>query len=1017
MHAPTAGQGGCAVSSFRSEFFLPYQSRPDATPDSAAPADTGISYRRELHGSNREFCESPVFPQYRDEVRTLLDTLTAFTVHDGMPVDMRAAIADGFNQLYERRFHTPYVERYAELIDGPGKRTLESICTLIGDASIPLAVRKAAAHNLSENLNVCQGGTLTNLVIAQRDLMMSAGGIRARLWRTKDDCARAVLLETAHEKFHARKEYITAEVHYVNAAWNLLSGEFGLEPMNDPGAEGLVMGDMAFLSLCRGRLLRALTPENLATRLAEECLASFMASAPAGGRTAPYGEGIPAWFDSALDSILLDLRLGADTLTLHAFVRLDELGQRYRLRTDPTLVAVALLDAIHAQGLMDHLPQYGGEWLDDDGQRAAMLVHGSLVWRSTPVGQAEVRPAWNGRESAPDLLTIEDLRRWKTVYDPPGGGVPATVLRAAIRADEPEALAATPPEWLMDADTALLLLARLGDERASRYLATHVGHFIDRFPRAQRAAFIDGAMHRGDAAALLACNWYPDMYALLSETASDGGPTRLQCWMSQRNPAAIDAVRTLAENGWGGAICPPRKTRQLYLLMRGSDQTPMLYEAMVRDDAAGISAWHQLLCSSVVLPYVKTMLPDLLAADRQAGVSALSEAMHQNRARSVVAFGAMLTDERLLEDIRGQLVGLLDGTGSRFLAMAHRANALMYAMDGGSVAAIEAYGELLVHPAILPKIRKGMPKLFGVRGARAGSRARTYHQSPLWWAMNKGHAGAVGAYRRVLTQAPVLGCMKNHLPAVVTGLDPTGRTTALHIALDKGFPEAIDAYHAFVAHPDIVPHLQDVLPALMKAEDRWGAPGLAVAARNGRARAVASYHAMLVDDAIWPCIRAGLPDLLKARPVGEASGLAQALGAGHADALKAYHAMLVDRKILPEIQHILPMLLIKREVSGMSGLPLAVQDRHQPAIDAYRAILVDSRLEPYIGKAISRLSARAGRSATGRTLASLPDAGQPAPLSAWEAKVDQWLTFYINSRPAQPGLFQRISLRLQEWMG
>ncbi|ARP80283.1 hypothetical protein CAL12_05175 [Bordetella genomosp. 8] len=1026
MYAQTAGVVAHAASGFRPEFFLPLQSKADAPLSSAAlssaapsdteSSDTGISYSRELHGSNRAFCASPAFPRYREEMRVLLDILTAFAIHDDMPAATRTAIADGFSQLYQRRFDAPYVEPYAELIDGPGKRALESICALVHDESIPLALRRATACNLSASLSVCQGGTLSNLLLAQRTLMTSAGGIRARLWKIKDECARALLLEAVHEKFHTRKEYLSAEMHYVNSAWNLLAGEFGLQAMNDPGADALLAGDTAFLGLCRARLLAGLTPENLATRLAEDCLGAFVGSAPEGARGAPYGAGIPAWFDSALESILLDLRLGADRLTLHAFVQLDEAGQRYRLRTDATLVAVALLDAIHAEGLMDHMPQYGGEWVDQDGQRAAMLVHGTLAWRASATGRGEARPVWNAAESAAELLTVEDLRRWKNAYDPFGDDVPAILLRAAIRADEPEALAAVPAAWLMDADTALQLLARMGDERANRYLETHVSHFLVRFPHDQRAAFIDGAMHRGHAAGLLACSWYADMYALLSETPVAGGPTRLQRWMTLRDAAAIDAVRDLADNGWGGATCPPRKAAQLAALMRGHKQTPILYEAMARGDAAGIAAWGRLLCSSAILPNIGAMLPDLLVADRQGGISALSEAMHKNCAASVAAYGAMLADARLLQEVHTQLPALLAGTGSRFRRTPHRATALMYGMDGGAVAAIEAYGELLVQPALLSRISKDIPKLFGISGAGRRGSARAYRRAPLWWAMNNGHAGAVGAFQRILTQAAVMDCMKPHLPDVLAGWDPAGRITALHAALRKDYAAAIDAYHAFLAHPDVLPRIRAALPELLRAEDSWGSPGLAIAASRGCARAIAAYHAILVDDAIWPTVRASLPGLLKARPLGEATGLAQALGAGHADVLKAYHAMLVDRKILPEIQHVLATLLIKRGVSGMTGLPLAVRGGYQPAIDAFRAILVDSRIEPYIGGAVGRRSVRSRRFAAARRPASVPEAGQPGVSPAWEGKVDQWLAVYLDSRAPRGGLLDRIVFWLQRWM-
>ncbi|AOB30105.1 hypothetical protein AKI39_04480 [Bordetella sp. H567] len=969
----------------------------------------GISYSRELHGSHREFCAGPFFEQYREEMRVLLDTLSEFAAQ-GESMDQARKITEGFNGLFRKRFNATCREGYAELIDGPGKRTLENICALLRDGTIPLHIRKSAAVNLSASLGVCEGGTLSNLIATERGLLMSAGGIKARFWKMKEDCTRGVLQEAVQEKFGQRTSYTDYEIHYVNGVWNALADEIGLEPVTDPGAPALRVQEPAFVDACRTKVLNAITPDNLAGLLAEQCLSAFRNAAPPEQHGVEYGQGMPAWFDAALDNILLDLRLGAERLTLHAFVQLDEFAERYRLRTDATLIAVALLDAIHAEGLMDDIPVQRAEWRDERGQRAVALAYGRLAWQSS---RAETATAhWK----SPDLLTMADLHRWREARGPGTAEMSPIEVRAAIRADDPQALRDTPAECLVDADTVLLLLARLGDDEACRYLNRHIGYFRDHFPHGERAALIDGVMHMGNVGFVLASNWYPDMYALLGEVSLTGGATRLQRWMAQRNVAAIDAVRLLAEQGWAGAAPVQRKGHLLYRLLCGKDDTPMLYDAMVADNAAGIGAWHRLVCSPAVLPSIGALLPDLLIADRKGGVAALTAAMHRDRARAVGAYHALLADPAILPKIRRRLPGLLAGTSTRFGRSLPRGSPLVYAMDGGSAAAILAYGGLLLDPAIFPEIREDMPKLFGIQRSTGRAGARAYHQSALWWAMDKGQAGAIGAYHRILARPAILECLKDSLPALVTGKDPLGRVTALYSALDKGYAPAIDAYHDLVADPVLLPFIRHVLPKSLRAEGEWGAPGLAMAMKKGYAQAVVSYHAMLADDAILPFIGRSLPGLVQARPWGEPAGVAQAVAAGHTQVVTAFHALLVDPKILSAIVHALPHLLVAKNISGAAGLPAAAREGYVGTVAAYRAILLDTRIEPYIEGRIRRRLSRATASGAMRPVPAMPKPATPAHAgSAWEAQVDQWLALHTEGRPPRPGFIARMALRVQQW--
>ncbi len=73
------------------------------------------------------------------------------------------------------------------------------------DDAIPLHVRQTAVKNLSASLDVCEGGTLSNLIATQRSLLMAAGGIKARFWKMKEDCTRGILQDAVCRKLASAK--------------------------------------------------------------------------------------------------------------------------------------------------------------------------------------------------------------------------------------------------------------------------------------------------------------------------------------------------------------------------------------------------------------------------------------------------------------------------------------------------------------------------------------------------------------------------------------------------------------------------------------------------------------------------------------------------------------------------------------------------------------------------------------------------------------------------------------------
>jgi hypothetical protein len=536
---------------FNTAFFRPYRQEPvfDSSRDDAMAMDTRgprTAYSADLHGPHVDFCFSPNFGVYQQEMRENLDFLSEFCQRNNMPDTEK--ITKQFNLFFHHRFEESYFDTHSELVDSIGKQVLDRFCDLIRDPRIPLDTRKVAVRNLSRGVVECASGAVSNLMSADRELSISSGGIRATLWKTKEALVKQVLQEAIAESFGHIEDYDLYEIHYVNAVWNSVADSLGLSQIPDLMAPAL---DLAFLNACKGKVSAALTPDRIALVIAEEHLASFRvqvaqhAKELSGSCTAAM---IERFFEiTAL--IRQDLGLNENSLGLHAFVRLDDKGETYRVHPDASLVARGVLKVMHTERLLSDdgpIPIARGEWRDENGNRAVLFSYGeNLVWRGPPSGDVLMSPGtsvWDVHVGT-GLITLSDLLAWSKARGKDAEMPPGAAIGQAIRCSDSAELMDMPVSWVSTTALMLDLLARLEDEHLVQYLQANRSYFADQLPVDARIAIIDEVIDMGwQAASILVRAWYPDPWTLMVEVRGVEGETRLEHWMARNKARAIDDI-------------------------------------------------------------------------------------------------------------------------------------------------------------------------------------------------------------------------------------------------------------------------------------------------------------------------------------------------------------------------------------------------------------------------------------------------------------------------------------------
>jgi hypothetical protein len=918
---------------FRPEFF---RVRPDAPAAFVhRPEDTDVdarvSYRADIHGSHAEFRESVDFHVYTVQVRENLDFLAAFCREHRMPDAEK--IAEHFNTFFHKHIVNNAVWAYADLLDSCGKQSMDNFCKMVRDEQFRLEPKIAAIRSLSDGITVCDSGVTSNLIHADRELALSAQGIRGALWKIKETVVRNIVQQAVSAKFKQQEQYLSYEVHYVNAVWNYIEGYFGLGQIPDSRAPVL---DPDFLDDCKEKVQRAMTPDRLVRGIAEQYVGMFT-SWVAGRKIALSGDCSPRITDTfveALEEVRHAHSVEEGRLTVHAFVWLDEACRTYRVRTDPSLAGRQVLRMLDAEGLLEIAPKSRGSWEGEDGARYALMTFGTeLAWRAREDDDADV-----------ELLAIRDLLAWRAQGETADRRMPPVpAIRQARGWSQREELVCMPPDWLPHLESPGKFLRGLDEVLARQYLEEHRDYFLFEFP-GDRATLLDEAMGVGGFMRQLARAWYPDAWKLLTEVRDDTGRMRLQHWMAHDNGDAVDVVQGIIESEWGLGRCAKPDSVLAYSVMHGLSNMPALQEAMEAGNANAISAWHRLLRSPALLDLLGDRLFELLSTGTKSG-SPLAYALNGGHAAAIKAYHGLLADSELMPYIGTHLPSLLTAASPTT-----GVPSLVLAMQAGCAEAVSAFHAMLLDTALLPHVADALPDILLCR-------TEDKNRGILTAAVASGHVEVIKAFRALLTDLLTDSVSRPHIaPHLHTILKLNTRYPypVLAYALFKGSARSIEAYGQLFTDPEIVSHIKDALPDLLAARGPNDTQGLAYALEHGHTQAIEAFHELLAHPNILGHIVNALPDLLFARLPTGTPGLALALNNGHGDAVRAYHAILSNEKILPHIAKSLPALLIARRDDGTREL-LAVPENKPEATTAYLSMLADSRFAPYIGDLMAEL--------------------------------------------------------------
>ncbi|CAM3762036.1 hypothetical protein BOSP111201_24160 [Bordetella sputigena] len=882
MSPPVSAAVTAAINVPPSPGFLPAFFDRHTPPQAsvAAPGADGkprISYCADRDGSYAEFCNGKGFTRFRDEMRENIDFLIARARQLGMQDS--DVVAQRLLTFYRHRFEDSYFDTHAELIDSRGKEALDHFCAMLADPRIAPDKQRTAIRNLSQGVAVCASGTVRNLIDADRDLALAVGGIRGRLWKTKEEMVRA-LLQAAVVATYAPTAAM--EIHYVNVVWNELADDFGLVAVPESTKPGRIT--QGFVDDCRARVHAALSPDKVARTLAENCLEDFRARTVSDGASAiPCDSDHTEWLNIVVRDIQRGLDLTEDQLSLHAFVRIDQDNERFEVLEDPSLIAVGLLKAMNADHLLAGVPSYVTELDLGDGEHFTLYACGSTVaWLRRHAAAASAAGSWETHEDLA-VIGMQGLRAWSAALGADHVDPPAAVVRQLANCTDPEQLMGVRASWLGTAAAILDLLTRLGPERASEYLAANMDYLVARLPVRERAAFVDKAMlmgkpgqslacawyselwllqhlppaqaveyleenlsaliarvelekrpvwvdaviHMGKAGAALVRNWYIDPWALLTERDAGRQRTHLQRWIETGNVAAIDAMRVLVGGIWPVKTDPDALEGAVDQAFRDFDGHSVLY-GLPTADANTIDAIHRLLEQLLSQPgEIREALASRLPALFQHAVyRSFLSLLHARDAPVIEAIHRIIRDPAILPHISHVLPSLF------FNEHTHYVYPMWVLLIFGDAERLRAYGRLIIDLAAVPGMEKClgrmMATIFDTRSVSRPARPdkRTFDRYALLSACEQGFVDAIDAYRDVLVHPAVLPHMAGILPQLVAEVPQktwrwsAHRREALNRLFDPRCPGHA-AYRRLVTHPLVLPHAAKALPSSARALRGW----------------------------------------------------------------------------------------------------------------------------------------------------------------------------------------------------
>ncbi|ARP81549.1 hypothetical protein CAL12_12525 [Bordetella genomosp. 8] len=903
---PTAPAQG-----FQPVFYTRHAAAPGNADDGEPAAGatgrgSGICYDADRDGPHQAFCDGSRFMAYRREFLGRLEFIIDLCRQQRMPD--ADAIEARFRSLYRHRFEAGYfdVEHELPLMDSAGKRALDGFCDTLARAASRPDRQMTAIRELSLGVVVCASGIVANLIAADRELAQSLEGLCGKLWMVKEQIVREVLRQEVDRIYGSFELAEENELYYVNELWNAIAGDLGLPSVEGNPEDADECGyDAGYIAACRAKAMVALAPDRIACRMAEECLSMFRGRAMSDA-DATYGACTAEQWSRLCDiveDIRRDLGLTVSQLGLESFLQLHDDGRRYRVRDDPALIALALLKAMSAEGLLADMPVRLADFVAGDGRHGEVFMYGSMLgWRlqrETPAAnEAPARtgaaamdtrdmPAaslpWDAHVAA-EPVNLSALRAWLADDGQLGPqlwpGAPATTLQVTSL----DALMKIPAEWLGSARPLVGLLNRLSAQQGVEYLGHNLPYLLTDFPAGERDALLDKAVQLGEPGYVLARAWRSELWLVL-QLAHNTAIRYLR-----------DNLRHLAAN-----IPAPSRGRWLDEIMHLGEPARELARAWCPD------AWTLLTQSTD--PLNGTRLEYWVGRDNvraldavcqlvAAGWGAGSVSRASGQAASVSTSQgracawcldeagkiAVSKDPATIDAARRLLRQLSFGSPAserhgRRLSDLFPSNVL-YVLEAGTPETSRAFRGLLLDPQLLPHIGPELPAILYGSGAYPG-----YPMSYVLATGRKDFIIAYGTFLADMANAPdgarwiARLLMPKWMPEpepepsrgrAAPSHDPRSGCYALLDACVAGAAQAIEAYHQVLAHPAILPHVRHVLPELVlgaptvdpkTGHRRWPEARYEVLDRmfNMSAPGYPAYRDLVRDPAILPHIVDAVP--------------------------------------------------------------------------------------------------------------------------------------------------------------
>lgn len=428
---------------------LTVDTEPAAPARADAASDGDWTYNPLRHGAFEAFFRHADYPRFRERVERTIDDLIAFA----RAGDMRGTVTH-LEALRNKLFDIgvdghPLSVKPHEVIKsyGPLVDYLDRLVPLFHDETTPLESRRTELQRLAPELPVCPNGAINAVQSSMIQLELKRSGLDGKFRATVEQIVEQAATDAVEIKY--QRDFHLAQLdqrHYVAGLKPKLYRELGLRwqlPADDSAHH---RHSDAFVRRVAASLTEAISPGAVARVMAEDYLARFTDRMKETLRRRDTA-ACPTDGDFEDCTAPLSVEFGPAP-PRDGLLRQHPDGIGWDYLTDPTLVAVHLLDSLRDAGLLQQgrEPCTVARWTTADMPplRCELQSVDGLAWVTE-----------NGHRRP---LEAEDLRQV---------GVPAALsapmVLAAVANSPPDTVATlAEPGWLLNREVGDRLLGRVG---------------------------------------------------------------------------------------------------------------------------------------------------------------------------------------------------------------------------------------------------------------------------------------------------------------------------------------------------------------------------------------------------------------------------------------------------------------------------------------------------------------------------------------------------------------------------